>query len=107
MEFGFVAILASSVIFASLQRYTNEKGIVLIGLAFNLGHLLGYAAAMNKTFVFLVPVPCAAMSLITYPAAQAIVSRGRSAEEQGTLMGINSAVKGCTIWLWDPSLWVS
>eukprot|EP00759_Apiculatamorpha_spiralis_P030815 PhF_6_TR32397/c0_g1_i1/m.48067 len=97
MEFGIVAILASSVIFKLLEYKTNDRGIVRIGLIANLLHLIGYAVAWNKVFVYLVPVPCAAFSFITYPAATAYLSKGRSPKEQGAIMGVASTVKGLTM----------
>eukprot|EP00760_Papus_ankaliazontas_P033344 PhM_4_TR6298/c0_g1_i1/m.50203 len=97
MEYGILVMASTSLLFYFLHKYTSERAIVIIGLVTNVMHLICYAVAMNKTFVFLVCVPLASTTFITFPAATAIVSRGRTEAEQGALMGVITAVKGMTM----------
>jgi MFS family permease len=96
-EFGLFAILASTIVIKVMLKYMSELRVMQIGLIMNLIHLLGYVVAWNETVIYVVVVPCAALSFVTFPAAAAIISRGRPASEQGSVMGIGGSVKGLTM----------
>ena len=98
MVVGVVALFGQTLGLKAFADHHSEFFILILGLVFNLLHLIGYAMCgffPHKTIVFVVET-LAALCFLQVVACNSILSSRLGANEQGFGLGTLSAVKGLT-----------
>lgn len=71
----------------------SEHSVLLLGLGFNICHLLVYALATQRWMIF-ANMFLAGMTFLAFPATSGILSSALSSHDQGIGLGTLAAVKG-------------
>jgi DHA1 family tetracycline resistance protein-like MFS transporter len=94
---GVVTIIIQGGVVGRVVKLVGERGALLIGLASALAAFLVYAFAPTGP-LFLVGILAGALTGLTGPGLQGLMTRRVGPSEQGRLQGANSAIMGiCAI----------
>jgi MFS family permease len=74
-------------------RFMSEHSVLLLGLGFNVSHLLVYALATKRWMIF-ANMFLAGLTFLSFPATSGILSSALSPCDQGLGLGTLAAVKG-------------
>ncbi|NXV24878.1 MF14B protein, partial [Cepphus grylle] len=90
---GILSIIAQTVFLNILMRSIGNKNTVLLGLGFQVLQLAWYGFG-SQSWMMWTAGAVAAMSSITFPAVNALVSQNAESDQQGVVQGIITGIRG-------------